>query len=389
MQNLTNITQLADGTIRLGDNAIFTSHPSEYGLKIPVDTAYSGILVGNSLTSGLEISATYPSAVTIFAQDSGSNLGSSVHGCALRARFNITCTTTQEAELDGIRGQMVHKAGGTLDHNVTAVLGSFEVTTTALAFVGSVNKNYQAGVVGRMAIGVASCTLDANARVAGVAAVRGSTSAPTVTSGGVLAGFYSCADAGAQDWLWGMWLEDCKQGIYAAPSYGALTSGEMYGINIQGTVGAMTGGTGYVAGNFVANATTAGAGAWVSGVYGKGLSNAATSPVDGYVSGGEFECTMTGAQNPCAHFAIVANMTDTTTGSANGQNAWIAIRDYGTADRSNNLLWFGTEITIGSGSDSVLVSTVGADNVQTHGIKILVGGTTMWLMATTELCSGG
>jgi hypothetical protein len=40
--------------------------------------------------------------------------------------------------------------------------------------------------------------------------------------------------------------------------------------------------------------------------------------------------------------------------------------------------------TIGTKSDTALVTTVAADRTATHGIKINAAGTTMWLMASTD-----
>jgi len=164
-------------------------------------------------------------------------------------------------------------------------------------------------------------------------------------------------------------------------SLGALASGEKHGVSAATTVGAMTGGTGVVAGNFVATANTAGAGTWLSGVFGKATATAATSPVNGYLSGGEFECTLGGAQNPPAHCAIALNMTDSSTGSANAQNAYVFIRQYGTETRANNLFWF-ADHTSATGNPAVLISN-DSDTAATHYIKCLMGATPLWIMATT------
>ena len=177
-------------------------------------------------------------------------------------------------------------------------------------------------------------------------------------------------------------FEGTRGSVKMTLAYGPIAAGEPHALDVDASALAMTGGTGFVGGNFKVTASTAGAGAWLSGIYAQAISSAALAPVHGYVSGAEIECTLSGAQNPPSHCCLALNMSDSTTGSANAEHAYIYLRQYGTEARATNFLWI-ADHTIGTNNAAVLISSLSSNKDATHKIKILVGSTPMWLLATT------
>lgn len=227
MQNLTNISQDGDGVVTIGKLAT--------------------VLVGVSTTNGIKLSASRTAAMSIHGEDNGVAIASSSFVRAFNARMRIHVSGQSEAEFAGVNGQLVINGGATLDHNDAAVRGSYEITTTAATLTGTLNDNVHAALYGRIGITITATSLSATGRLAGVAAMSTITDGYlTIASGGIFSAFLAGRHGSAQVWEWGVYLQSCKQGIYADPSFGAITTGEKYGINIQQTVDAMTGGTGAV-----------------------------------------------------------------------------------------------------------------------------------------------
>ncbi len=363
-----------------------------YGLLIDEDAVtICPIQVGEFVASaasggGFAVSATNSAACRVYAEVTA-DLTSAAMVRSILGRMLVTGNITSTAECFGVVGQCVVK-NAKMQHDNAGVMGSFEVQTTAATLSGDISDTCSAGVLGRLGVSVTATTIEADGVLAGLAAMSNITDGyVTVTSGGVLAGLYVgkfSATGTKQSWEWGAYLDSCMQGIYINSSYGALTAGEKYGINVQSAVAAITAGASFVAGNFVATANTAGAGSWMSGIYAKASATAATSPVNGYVSGGEFEVLLAGAQQPPYHSAIVLNMTDSSTGNAAAVGSYIAIRQYGTEARANCLFWF-SDHTVTAGNPAVLIAS-DIDTAATHYIRCQLGATgetPLWIMATT------
>jgi len=174
-----------------------------------------------------------------------------------------------------------------------------------------------------------------------------------------------------------------KGSVKVMQTFGPLAASiEKHAFDVNAFIGKMAAGSGFVGANFIATANVAaGSGAWLSGIFAKAYSVGATAPVTGYISAAEFECSISGLQNPPAHACIVLNMVDASTGSASSQNAYIFLRQYGTEARANNFLWI-ADHSIGTNSGSVLISSTTA-RTHSHSIKILVGSTPYWIMVTS------
>jgi len=119
---------------------------------------------------------------------------------------------------------------------------------------------------------------------------------------------------------------------------GTLSSGDsMVGVNIATTPS----GTG---------------GLWVAGIFAK-VTQGATKTCEGYLSAAEFElnneCT-----TACAAFPLVLNYNDSSAKSMQGQDAYIALRDYGSNDVTN-LFWL-ADLAAGTTSNTTLFTTAGA-----------------------------
>jgi hypothetical protein len=157
---------------------------------------------------------------------------------------------------------------------------------------------------------------------------------------------------------------------------GTIVSGETH-VSDMAASGVLASGKGLVGQNIVL--TTLGtAGSWACGLYVK-IVQGSTKNVNGYLNAAEFELVSSCVN--ASDFCVIA-LNSSVTASSCQDPAFIYIRDYGTLGLNNNLFWFGPEITIGSGSATALVTTA-TDHTATHNIKIKVGSTVMWLLATT------
>lgn len=163
------------------------------------------------------------------------------------------------------------------------------------------------------------------------------------------------------------------QGVSIVQNLAAVAT-ESHGLDVAST-GTLSSGDGLVGGNFVT--TTAGtAGAWASGVYAK-VVQGTTKNVNGYLSGAEFEVVNTNT-SVSDWFPLVLNANSTTLGS---HSSYIALRDYGSTDL-NSFLWIPSDHTVGTASNTSLITTA-AYLAATHGIRIIVDGTPMWILAST------
>lgn len=155
----------------------------------------------------------------------------------------------------------------------------------------------------------------------------------------------------------------------------AAITGEEHGLAVSYT-GTLTSGDSIVAGNFAAVPEGTG-GQWVSGIYAK-VTQGATKAVNGYISGAEFEVINT-ADQVSDWFPLVLNAYNS--GAQMGTHAsFIALRDYGSLEL-NSLLWFGDQ-SIGTKSDTVLLTTFADGAHISHAIKMRIGDVDYWLLVS-------
>lgn len=131
--------------------------------------------------------------------------------------------------------------------------------------------------------------------------------------------------------------------------------------------------------------TTAGtAGAWVSALYCK-VTQGSTKNVNGYLCAAEFELTNSAA-NVSDWFVIVLNASNS--GAQQGSHSsYIALRDYGSTD-IQSLLWVSTDHTIGTKSDTALMTTFADGAHISHAIRIIAGATPYWILCSSQAPSG-
>lgn len=142
-------------------------------------------------------------------------------------------------------------------------------------------------------------------------------------------------------------------------------------------------GSNYVGGNFqVAPLGTAAS--WVSGIYAK-VTQSSTKSVNGYISAAEFE-VVNAADNVSDWFVLVLNASNS--GANPGTHAsYIALRDYGSTD-IQSLLWVSTDHTIGTKSDTALMTSFADGAHISHAIRIIAGATPYWILCSSQAPSG-
>lgn len=173
-------------------------------------------------------------------------------------------------------------------------------------------------------------------------------------------------------------------------SLGGNSSDELRGVVINATLAQLT--PSGVAGARVLTTTTGISpdgvgGAWADGFYAEvreGTTGSAVHATTGYISGGEFQTTIRGTFTALTWAILTLNSSDLRTGGGLSGGSYFLMREYGTNLCGDLFNFF--DAAIGSGSASTLITTT-ADKAQTHGIKMLVGATTMWVMATTNVPS--
>ena len=158
-------------------------------------------------------------------------------------------------------------------------------------------------------------------------------------------------------------------------------SGEEHGLSLTYT-GTLSSGDSMVGGNFAV--TTAGtAGSWVSGIFAK-VTQGSTKNVNGYISGAEFE-VINSADNVSDWEVLVLNSNNS--GAQQGSHSsYIFLRDYGST-KIQSLMWVSTDHTIGTKSDTALITTIG-DTANTHAVRCIAGSTPIWIQCTTTAPSG-
>lgn len=160
----------------------------------------------------------------------------------------------------------------------------------------------------------------------------------------------------------------------------AAITGEEHGLAVSYT-GTLSSGDSLVAGNFICTPEGTG-GVWASGIYAKAVQGA-TKAVNGYLSGAEFE-VVNAADNVSDWFPLILNANNS--GAQMGTHAsFIALRDYGSLEL-NSMLWFGDQ-SIGTKSNTVLLTTFADGAHISHAIKMRIGDTDYWLLVSNVLPS--
>jgi len=147
--------------------------------------------------------------------------------------------------------------------------------------------------------------------------------------------------------------------------------------------GILSSGDSMVGGNFAVTPTGS-AGSWVSGIYAK-VTQGATKAVNGYISGAEFE-VINSADNVSDNFVLVLN-SNNSGGQRGSHESYIALRSYGSL-AANSFLWVSTDHTIGTKSDTVLMSTFADGAHISHALRFIAGSTPYWLLASSTAPSG-
>jgi hypothetical protein len=344
-----------------------------------------GTFAASAAGSGVALDATNSAAMKVYTDDGGAAIGSGTMARAAEFRNMQTYTSgNREQEGVGVIGKLV-SVSGTNRHNMCGVMGSYEMKGTSITVDGQdpdTDPWVQAGVIGRVGMSSGTVTLNQYGVLAGVAAVSNINTATTATYTGRYTGFYVGHWASADPFEYGLYAEHVAHGAYYDIDHGTI-SGEEHGIDVVHT-GTLSSGDGMVGLNVVT--TTAGtAGAWASGGYIKVLQGS-TKNVNGYLSALELELTNSAA-NVSDEFVLVLNMSNS--GANRGQHeSYIALRDYGSTD-ANSFLWVSSDHTIGTKSDTSLMTTFADGAHITHAIRILgPDATPYWMLCSSTAPSG-
>jgi len=165
--------------------------------------------------SGIVLSASKTSALRVYTEDGNAAIASSVFTRAgVFRNLQVYTAGNREQEAAGVVGQIVSVAG-TNRHNMCGVMGSYEASTslTVDGQASSTDPWVQAGVIGRVGVGTAITTLNANGKLAGLAAMSNTVS---MTNNGIYTGLYVGRWSGAMDWGYGVYLENVDVGIQFA-----------------------------------------------------------------------------------------------------------------------------------------------------------------------------
>ena len=160
--------------------------------------------------SGMTMSATNAAGFAVFTDDGNASISSGTLTRAGRFRnLQVYTAGNREQEAAGLIGQLVSIAG-TNRHNMCGLMGSYEAGTslTVDGQAAATDTWAQAAVIGRVGVGSAITTLNADGVLAGFAAM--SNTASFVANNGVFAAFYAGAWASALDWAYGLYLEAGK-----------------------------------------------------------------------------------------------------------------------------------------------------------------------------------
>jgi len=182
--------------------------------------------------SGTALSATTTGAFKVFADDGGAAIGSGTLTRAIEGRNLQTYTAgNREQEAAGVIGKLVSVAG-TNRHNMCGVLGSYEVQTsvTVDGQAATTDTWCQAAVIGR--VGGTLITVNANAVLAGVAAMSNVATA-LAANNGIYAGLYVGKWASTETWSHGLYIQ--HNAVDKAIQVGELSSDDQTGIHLTST----------------------------------------------------------------------------------------------------------------------------------------------------------
>jgi len=172
--------------------------------------------LANTAGSGTAMTAARTRAMGVYVDDGDAAIASSVFARAGVFRHLLTYTGgNREQEAAGVVGQIVSVAG-TNRHNMCGVMGSYEAQTslTVDGQASSTDPWIQAGVIGRVGVGTAITTINANGILAGLAAM--SNTASFSANSGVYAGLYVGRWGSNADFGYGIYLENVDVGIQFA-----------------------------------------------------------------------------------------------------------------------------------------------------------------------------
>jgi len=187
--------------------------------------AFSSLTAG----SGVEISSDQTSALNVYSDDVGANIGTSVRG--LRSRFLLT-TDQSAGTIRALQGQL--KLANLVDVTTgiyTASQGYVELAGTHIAKTGSTFSCFDAS----LEIGTA-LTVDSGGEACGVHVET--TGSGSITNNGTCAGILVDKAAGAADWPVAILAKNCTTGLSISAASGRAididTSG-VFRMGVQGT----------------------------------------------------------------------------------------------------------------------------------------------------------
>lgn len=197
-----------------GSNLTFMPTVDDTGSLVLGDgtTNWHSIYAGASAStagSGMTLSATNSAGFAIFTDDGNASISSGTLTRAGRFRnLQVYTGGNREQEACGLIGQLVSVAG-TNRHNMAGLFGSYEASTSLTVDGQSAATDTwaQAAVIGRIGVGSAITTINANGVLAGFAAM--SNTASFSANNGVYAAFYAGGWSGSStvDWGYGLYLE--------------------------------------------------------------------------------------------------------------------------------------------------------------------------------------
>lgn len=163
--------------------------------------------LANVFGSGTAMTSARTRALAVYVDDGGAAITSDVFARAGVFRHLLTYTGgNREQEAAGVVGQIVSVAG-TNRHNMCGVMGSYEAQTslTVDGQAWSTDPWIQAAVIGRVSVGTAITTVNANGILAGFAAMSNTVSFSA--QNGTYTGLYVGSWSGAVDWEFGIYIQ--------------------------------------------------------------------------------------------------------------------------------------------------------------------------------------
>src|SRR3990167_11318232 len=221
----TGALNIGDGTTDF-DVKVFLGNTTHYGLfdvrnkRLDLQGTSMHLRLGPFASatsgSGVAMTAALSQALQVYVDDGNAAIASSVLTRGGRFRnLQVYTGGNREQEAVGLIGQIVSVAG-TYRHNMCGVMGSYEAITslTVDGQASSTDPWIQAGVIGRVGVGTAITTVNANGILAGLAAM--SNTASFSANNGVYAGLYVGRWGSNADFGYGIYLENVDVGIQFA-----------------------------------------------------------------------------------------------------------------------------------------------------------------------------